>query len=951
MACVVLNGCHASRAVKKGSTPPQELAEFYHYLRHARAEPAEFSVQVAAAPRNRPAKRQVVALPVRPSPAALTSNGLFPPMVSPPPEPSPAELPLRGILAEFDESARFFEGVTAAEVRGRQQTETLARALLEERNDGIWFAAAVGTGSGQSPVIRRRFERAQDLAEFVREEPAIIETWAYTPEAHTPDPMLNGRRLTAPELAGIRSQESDRPTFAVLVYRDRESGTMRRDRLEFGLHAAKAGLAEQQAYRKHRQLQQMGRWILHARSGQGQLSAFAQWQNLTDTIRAGKFAVGHLPVKPAADGDFFVAIEYEVGLLNNFTQAVRFYRRPEMSKDVIDGVQFLHLQPQGESQWFQALGLQPGQTGGEMNAAPANPALVPAIHPIAGQDVVDMRVFDPAQADERCWNRLDFGEPHVVRQRGLASYGLLQGYLEQRQKALALRKSKLDLFAEPIILGLNIGGGYAGVAAPLGDGARLAYNLVVAPAFVQRVPNTRQYPELLLHLASRSVPDAQLDKFFGRGDIRFLTEELAGIDSPALADMLKTIDDADLKVMAKLSRGRSIDGRYRLLVDTLTGIGKVTGTTNSGALESIFDNSRLALNGDFGIKNTLAWGLKRKNLTPASGYSLEDLIKNKGPSSSWWQFIDLSVDVRAVFNSIFLRLNHARTDRELLRPIPHSPLVTDLAAYEVRGFGFPGLIFHKRKLLAQDARSYASDYAYSVIGTRIVEHFQEESGFVDEIKAGHIAPLGFVRTKEQDGTVSSSDFPVFGHQIAQGKYAGKTAIVMFGLKAFQSHFKFMERELDRFHSFEAALIEGGVIEMALADPAESLSSSNRLEPAIFAGEMAMSVRYHSLLHALLEYHRYRRLQEWGESPDPADSVALEVLTAKLRQLGVAVDKKESPLLGIDTHNSVFVYARQMGGKPQSVSVTLIPGMGAIDRELRKAEEKSLMESFRRNLLH
>jgi hypothetical protein len=484
---------------------------------------------------------------------------------------------------------------------------------------------------------------------------------------------------------------------------------------------------------------------------------------------------------------------------------------------------------------------------------------------------------------------------------------------------------------------------------PLGDGARLLYNTLVAPAFLERVPKTKEYPEMMAQLASRADPDGKLRKHFGSEDIRFLTGHLANMSPVDLADMLQSIDDVDLRVMSKLSRGRSIDERYRLTTDVLTGIWKVTETTHSGALGPVFDNSRLALNGDLSIKNTLALALGQRNITPKSGASLEGLLNNRGPASAWWQFLDFSIDLRAVFNTLSLVRNHDRADRELLRPFPHGPLMSDLAAYEVRGFGFPALIFHKRKLIKHDAGAYASDYAYGVIGTRIVEHFQDRRSFEDEIRAGRMAPLGFVSVADEDGQVRPSDLPVFGHRITEGKHAGKTSLILYGLKAFQYNSSLMEREHQRFRLFEAALVQGGVIEKALPGNESARLSSGELEPAIFAGERAIEERYLGLLHDLIEYDRYRRLQTWGETPGPDEFAALGVLAGKLRRSGVAVDAGGTPLLKIDSQNNQFVYLREVDGRPRKVAVTLIPSMVAMERDLRKSEAESSMESHRREL--
>ena len=57
---------------------------------------------------------------------------------------------------------------------------------------------------------------------------------------------------------------------------------------------------------------------------------------------------------------------------------------------------------------------------------------------------------------------------------------------------------------EPIIAGLNIGGGVAGVGFPMGAAARLAYNSLVMPRLISDVPSVKEMRELFQLLAAKA---------------------------------------------------------------------------------------------------------------------------------------------------------------------------------------------------------------------------------------------------------------------------------------------------------------------------------------------------------------------------------------------------------------------------------------------------------------
>jgi hypothetical protein len=142
-----------------------------------------------------------------------------------------------------------------------------------------------------------------------------------------------------------------------------------------------------------------------------------------------------------------------------------------------------------EARAFRMRGLS-----GELEPAPA---VVP------GQDTIELRIVGSNESGPRRWNALEFGEPAVLRDSALAKFSLINAHLERHRKEIGLKKANLDLIAEPLILGLNLGGsGWAGCSA--GDIGRLFYNLIT-PRFIADVPSVKQLRELFLILAAKRV--------------------------------------------------------------------------------------------------------------------------------------------------------------------------------------------------------------------------------------------------------------------------------------------------------------------------------------------------------------------------------------------------------------------------------------------------------------
>ena len=73
-----------------------------------------------------------------------------------------------------------------------------------------------------------------------------------------------------------------------------------------------------------------------------------------------------------------------------------------------------------------------------------------------GQDLVELRIKNPNQPDVRKWKVLEFGEPEILKQSALAKFSLISAHLDKRRKEIAIKKSRLDIFAEAVFAGLNI---------------------------------------------------------------------------------------------------------------------------------------------------------------------------------------------------------------------------------------------------------------------------------------------------------------------------------------------------------------------------------------------------------------------------------------------------------------------------------------------------------------
>ena len=841
-----------------------------------------------------------------------------------------------------------FEGVPETEAANRRRREDDYKAFLREKIQGNWFAALVSAQSDEPFAVQERFETWKELMEFLLEHDALVEVWAYPQGREAP------RRIPATEMAELKKQSREQPTFITVTYRDATTSRLGTNRVEFNFKAASEVLAASAGYHRQREIQLAAFEVLGSRDAQGKLNASAQWSELGKAVQSGRLPLAKLPPKPVNPGDLFVAFEYEVDSFNNFTNVVGVYRASEIDRRVVQdspeqAAQILVLKKSGEKESREVRGFRVRRRSDELEPAP---------HPVPGQDVVELRVKNLREPDVRKWNVLDFGEPELVEQSSLAKFSLISAYLEKKRKEIAVKKSRLDLIAEPIFAGLNIGGGLGALGFPIGEAARLGYNAAVVPWFIPDVPSVKQMRELFRLMAAKDkLPELRTkpSHFLDEADFKHLQESSRDLTDADVMEYLQRISDEDLRGMVRLAKMQRIDAQVSNLLSIMADAGKVSGWTDSAGFQrDVFNSIYFSVTGDVSIKNIIAVLVGGKVATPNSGFSLRTLSQGNGPPSSrplaaWLQFLNFTVDIRAVVNTV-ARLSHrSLAGKELKKPFPYAPRMTDVAAYEIRVFGFPLLLFYKRGLLKDDYNSYLNDYAYGLIGATIVEHFHTREEMDAEIRAGRMIPLGYVRVPDGKGGWKETNLAVFAHRIPTGKRKGKTAIIIYGLKAYEAHSQSIEREYLRFKQFEQGLREGAVLEQLVdAEDREQLPGAD-FEPRLHVGAQASEELYAPLLGGLQELRRYWQRKSWGLSFDTNEVELVAGTFESFAAKDIMVEDGD-PLLEVDRYNSTFRYRRLASGKRRVMQVTLIPSVAEIEREVSKARENNRIEQMRQEAI-
>jgi hypothetical protein len=369
-----------------------------------------------------------------------------------PTEPEDRELAVQAaqVFQQLPAPVRHYADIDPVEVDWGLRQDANYEQLVREKVEGRWFAALVEMAEAEPLAIRGRFGTWRGLVEFLAERNALVEVWACGEEGAGP-----ARRIPATELGQLQRQPFDRPTFVTATYLEAAKGGAVTCRIESGFEAAAFARAANEAYRTHRRIQLVAREVLQARNAVGQPDAMAQQEALKAAVQAGILPLLELPRPPLTPQDLWVACEYDVDDQNNFRAVARLYRDSEIRRRVAEGVQMLVLQRAGDGDETEreVMGYRPRGFSDQLEPVP---------NPIPGRDALELRVKDPTQSDVRKWRVLEFGAPELLKQSALAHFALLNAYLDKDRKALALKQANLGLIVEPIIAGLNIGGGVRG---------------------------------------------------------------------------------------------------------------------------------------------------------------------------------------------------------------------------------------------------------------------------------------------------------------------------------------------------------------------------------------------------------------------------------------------------------------------------------------------------------
>src|SRR5205823_10657401 len=183
-------------------------------------------------------------------------------------------------------------------------------------------------------------------------------------------------------------------------------------------------------------------------------------------------------------------------------------------------------------------------------------------------------------------------------------------YLEKKRKELALKQSRLDMIAEPIFAGLNIGGGLAAVGFPIGEAARLGYSTAVVPWLIPDVPSVKEMRELFrLITAKNKIPDLRVKPghFLDAADLKRLQEASRDLTDAEVMEYLQHVSDEDLQAMLRLAKMARIDAKVSNLLSIMAGAAKVSGWADSAGFQrDVFNSIYFSVTGEVSIKNIIA---------------------------------------------------------------------------------------------------------------------------------------------------------------------------------------------------------------------------------------------------------------------------------------------------------------------------------------------------------
>jgi len=819
----------------------------------------------------------------------------------------------------------------------RENYQALRQATLSEG----WFSALVSLEAEDRFRIDRVFPDYDAWIRFLESEDPLLESWVAKESDDPRDGLAAYRRVSAIEQLTSRKEGDHSPTMTTATYAGVHGSASQVFQVEFSLYAAETVQSRRNRFLEERETKLGVLDALSARSEEGGVDAWAQWKALERWFEGNRREPRFKTTLPLKRSDRFVAFEYEVDQSGFLNRIVRFFNESDIQREVIDGREVLRLRSSDGGGTKEAWAFERVGTSAEIRRADAS---------LAGQSALQIRIVNPKEMDPRRWNVVEFGGSQLMQQTSLAMYGVIHAYMDRSRRDLALKKSRLDLFAEPVFAGLSVGGGLSGVGFPIGEAARLAYNLAVGPRFVTKVPSIEELREMMRLLAVRKG-DAELRQIapdiLTKSDAKVLQQRVEGLSDDEVGQFIEAANEDDLKAMLRLAKFQRVDAQYSLLVNILTGIAKVTGESEMGVLKDVFNNSYVAINGDVSVSTILATVLGQKVLTPLSGVTLRDLAKGDGPVKAWFQYFNASVDLRSVLNTFRRMGSSDRAEKELSKPIPHAPRLTDLAAYEFRVFGFPMLIFHKRGLQREEREAYENDYAYGLLGTRVVERFSTRESMDEEILAGRMAPLGYVKVMGADERRRNSNLAVFAHTVPEGRHEGKTTVVIYGLKAFQQYSELMIRELKRFEDFESALNEGAVIERLVDAEDRMERHAIAFEARIVRNDSKAVKRFDYILSHFLDYRGALRRQELGLIG--AEGAAQRSRNA-LVEMGIDPVVKNGRLdFSVDSYYSSFRFRQQSSGKWEVREFVRIFSIDQARESALVGDEEAEVERIRRRV--
>ncbi|MFM1944295.1 MAG: hypothetical protein RI897_3277 [Verrucomicrobiota bacterium] len=817
------------------------------------------------------------------------------------------------------------------------------QTLQKERAGEHWFAALTSLKPGSKAAIHRRFKTPSDFNNFLSNVSPLVEVWTRTATEQNGSLIAQERRLTALELAQLIPNYPNLPTWITVTF-PTETNVVDSYKVEFSLHAAQLAhdnllaLAQQQT-----QIHRI-REILATRDAKGHVNASAQWDALHQAIIQGEILLQHAPPPPTSPQDPFVAYEFAVDSQARFRGFDRVYRESEIQKDLRGGRQQLLLKPAWTTESRIALAFS--------FHLPSN-SLQPCVNPLPGRDTVELRVAQTGNNNPATWNVLEFAEPEILRNSALAQFGLINASLEKQRKHLAWKKNTIDLYVEPAIAAANIGGGIAGAGFPFGEALRLAYNLTVTPQLMADVPTVEELRNLFLLLAAKKNDPKLANKaaeWLTTEDLAYLQQQIKLLPEDTIQAAAESVSDDDIKAMLSLARMQGWDARYRLFVDIVSSAARTAGVSNGTFIGQMFNNPYFALNGDVSIKNVLAAMIGEKTLIYPNGGSMEDLIAGGGMPKEWLQFFDVTVDARAIANTLHRLRTTDLADRELRQPFPYAPRLDNLAAYEIRAFGFPLLLYYKRGLMRDDLAAYESTYAYTVLGSEVVEHFPTREDFERQIRNRQVVPLGYVKVRDANGRLSDSNLAVFARIFPKDQHRGKTGIVLYGMQAFEEYSALVERERQRFFDYEKLLQQGGVIERVVQANDEDRLPSTTFEPVIHLGDAPREQLFIQPLSALRELQRYHQLLAWHQPLSPSDTNLAAHLKDTLKPQGIHTGNvNEAPFLLVDRYGTTFQFRQKVNSAWRTIERTIVHPPQNLPQALQSSRlAREIAEARRQN---